>query len=187
MFMDLGKMSAAELNAMEAKFEQATAQRNTLKESEFVKFLPLFRANKLSPERLHDLMEDYKERVSLFHPIQVISDSVDDHGKSTMIIQLPPMFGQVDAINTLPDSDSLVNAFVNAISEDNPLSTRPERMTMAIQQRLQLAIDHSKNTARQAIYNQIMDDLKAKAKDPDATTTTTATEQPVDMSGWNWS
>ena len=108
--------------------EQAIISGNTVKISEFQKFAPLFdnSIRQVSYDKQAEalrLMEEYKQRFSLYHPIVI----TDESGNTLQV--LPPMFVQCPLINqSVPKSGEMMQTFANITMS----SSQPEAKKLQI-------------------------------------------------------
>lgn len=94
---------------------RGTTAKNTITLTEFEEFKELFMHD--SRERMGNLEYDelclqWKSRVSIFHPVKIITDD-----RSTLLLTLPPIFSRPVPVNVIGSiGPELVMAFHNACS-----------------------------------------------------------------------
>jgi len=113
--------------------------RNTMTESEFAHFAPLFQRNRekpLDPKTHQNLERELGNRTSPFDPIRIVSDVGDEEGNHEIILVLPPRANALRPLNVASDVDTaaVVDTFTNKTGDINPLSLDAERATDALMQ-----------------------------------------------------
>lgn len=117
--------------------ERAIVTKNCMTESEFGRYAPLFqqeirKGNEHELRESVELLEDYKQRVSLQHPVVV----VEDHDSSKVVAVLPPVLVEAPSINKIiGKSTELVATFVSVSNSDS----QPEHKKQHVNQLLQAA------------------------------------------------
>jgi len=161
------------LKSMEKVLDQAIKVRNTISESEFIRFKPLFTKNELSQAQQLDLCKEYQSKVSLFHPVEIVNTLGE------VLLRLPAMFNEVNSINNSKAKDPVLalRAFTNAINRDAELTTDKEQATLTLINTIGLTKDPSKINKSLQQHTNIMEELiKAKREDvsyPDVDNLTT--------------
>ena len=124
-----------ELHKLEAELHKANVIRNTMTESEFNRFKPLYQKNAdkiLTGDVIATLSSELSERISLYEPLYIVSDTIDSKGNRRQLFTLPPIFTRCDTVNRLGrHGTDTMTWFTNALGRDSAISTEPERATKA--------------------------------------------------------
>lgn len=145
------------------QLDKNVQERNTLTQSEFMEYQPLFLISSLKEEDADDLKNlatRWQAEVSLFHPVTI----VEDNDLSKVLFVLPPMFTTIDQLNRATDrADEVISMFDNAMRSNHPLRTDVEKSLNL----LKTCVDSAKNPERinTAInqYSELMDKLNSQA------------------------
>lgn len=98
---------------------------------EFARYMPLFNKalkEQMDPNEVDNLAREYNSRFSLQHPIQILTQELDEHGvvhpgtrrRHKLDRTIPPMFRRVSTLNDLGKKvPALMNAFWNATNHSS--------------------------------------------------------------------
>ena len=141
--------------------KESIKARNTLTESEFREFLPLFKKDgrsKLGEARYEHLCKVYVNRVSLNHPVYIISDYLDEEGKKKVLLTLPPCFTSIPTFNEI-QAANITDVFFNSVVKEgnNPLDVSMIRTSNQMSNLLAISAIAKKDD--QDEYTKIMDEF----------------------------
>lgn len=98
------------------ELRRAVAERNTIRYSEFMEFAPLWQHNArdaIGAQYYDTLCFRLRERISLYHPIRIVSD--DD---TKVMLTLPSIFMEQDSFNVLGENGPKVIVALHNVCED---------------------------------------------------------------------
>ena len=107
-----------------AALETFNVDRNTILDTEFEAFLPLFQEDKagISSARYAALCEEYRSRISLHSPVRIVNN------RDELLFRLPPAFSTVQALDAVfPDAGQLIAYFAKACQDNHALRDDKER------------------------------------------------------------
>lgn len=134
----LQQIDEDKLPIMLKTIEGFVQSRNTLTESEFAHFAPLFKRDPEHSldEKTHCNLEiELSRRTSPFDPIRIVADKCDENGGHEVVLVLPPRANALRPLNTQEvNTATIVDTFANKTREPNPLTLDAERATDAIMQ-----------------------------------------------------
>ena len=159
----LTQFSSENIDDTVRNLDEALLSKNRMSAYEFERYAPLFQKDildKMSPDRITKLMDEYSHRVSLVRPVEILLPGSDDEVWFT----LPPMFKALKLLNSITDnSDTIMNAFHNAMGmASDPLALAPYEMTQTMSQCVTqiLGADQEQLQQIENLHNKALQDLK---------------------------
>lgn len=114
-------MRDIDLSKLESALLESIKQKNTMTESEFMHFIPLFSegANKQS---LKELGDEWATRVSLYDPVNIINSE----GK--IVRTIPPTLNTIKGLSDIDPKGVLLSAFSKELSIENPVHSHVQEV-----------------------------------------------------------
>lgn len=120
--------------------------KNMVTQSEFAQYLPLFDnririGNVYDEQTLKNLIEKYRMRFNLHHPITIVSDD-----KSKVIDTRPPMFIQIPSLNNhIQKASELITTYNNIMSNDSQPKNKKTAVGEVLHKAVSISIEKDKS------------------------------------------
>ena len=159
----MGKNVYEKISSQYALLKQSIKDKNTITENEFRQFLPLFKKDGLEllgAEKYDRLSRIYMDKISLYDPVTIVSDTVnEDDGTPKVLLVLPAKFNAVPTFNDVK-SGNITDIFFNSVIKEsnNPMDVSLIKTSNHMANVLTSAALVA-NENKQHEYDKIMDDF----------------------------